>query len=119
MVLHTGAFLVTELQKKSWSPKGQPKFTANRTGHRGMHGTCLFMSAHVSSCLFVPCSSCGRIQKTPRAGQITQSAHLTYANAHTCSQSRLKRLGQENHEFTAKLGYRARPLNQKKTKSEK
>lgn len=31
----------------------------------------------------------------------------------------LKRLGQENHEFTAKLGYRARPLNQKKTKSEK
>lgn len=82
----------------------------------GLVCLCLLMSPHVCS---YHVHHVAEYKKTPRAGQITQSAHLTYANAHTCSQSRLKRLGQENHEFTAKLGYRARPLNQKKTKSEK
>lgn len=50
----------------------------------GLVCLCLLMSPHVCS---YHVHHVAEYKKTPRAGQITQSAHLTYANAHTCSQS--------------------------------
>lgn len=77
--------------------------------------SCLLMSAHVSSCHALHVAEC----KSPKSRSNYPECTSDICKRHTLTATRLKRLGRENHELTARQGYKARPLCHKKTKSEK